>query len=69
MAQAGQALPLNDFADEFGWDQIFAPWALSLGIVDGQLYSVPHELETLFSITTRHSLKNTAGNRRPQLTR
>lgn len=47
MAAAGQVLPLNDYATELGWDQVFAPWALSLGEVDGQLYSVPHELETL----------------------
>ena len=47
MAKAGQVLPLDDFAAELGWDQIFAPWALSLGIVDDKLYSVPHELESL----------------------
>ena len=47
MAKAGQVLPLDDYAKELGWDQNFAPWALSLGMVDGELYSVPHELETL----------------------
>ena len=47
MAQAGQLLPLSDYAEELGWDETFAPWALSLGMVEDELYSVPHELETL----------------------
>jgi len=47
MAQAGQLLPLSDYAEKLGWSEIFAPWALSLGLVEGELYSVPHELETL----------------------
>src|SRR5690606_24686559 len=47
MAKAGQLLPLSDYAEKLGWDELFAPWALSLGLVDGELYSIPHELETL----------------------
>jgi raffinose/stachyose/melibiose transport system substrate-binding protein len=47
LAKAGQLLPLDDLADEFGWKDIFVPWALNLGKVDGALYSLPHELETL----------------------
>ena len=47
MAKAGYVLPLSDYAATQGWSDIFAPWALSLGLVDGELYSVPHELETL----------------------
>jgi raffinose/stachyose/melibiose transport system substrate-binding protein len=47
MAQAGQLLPLSDYAEQLGWGEIFAPWALSLGEVEGELYSIPHELETL----------------------
>jgi raffinose/stachyose/melibiose transport system substrate-binding protein len=47
MAQAGQLLPLSDYAEALGWGDIFAPWALSLGTVEGELYSVPHELESL----------------------
>lgn len=47
MAQAGQLLPLSDYAEQLGWGDTFAPWALSLGMVDGELYSVPVELETL----------------------
>lgn len=47
MAKAGQLLPLSAYAEQLGWEDVFAPWALSLGMVEGELYSVPHELETL----------------------
>lgn len=47
LAKAGQLLPLDDFVESEGWADIFVPWALSLGEVDGTLYSLPHELETL----------------------
>jgi raffinose/stachyose/melibiose transport system substrate-binding protein len=47
LAQAGQLLSLNEFSDQFEWPDIFVPWALSLGEVEGQLYSLPAELETL----------------------
>ncbi len=47
LVQAGQLLPLDDLADEFGWEELFVPWALSLGEVEGKLYSLPDELETL----------------------
>jgi raffinose/stachyose/melibiose transport system substrate-binding protein len=47
LAQAGQLLALDEFADEFNWSDIFVPWALNLGQVEGKLYSLPAELETL----------------------
>lgn len=47
MAKAGQLLPLDSYATSLGWDKQFLPWALSLGKVDGKLYSIPHEIETL----------------------
>jgi raffinose/stachyose/melibiose transport system substrate-binding protein len=47
MAKAGQLVPLDQYAADMGWDQQFLPWALSLGKVDGKLYSIPHEIETL----------------------
>lgn len=46
-ALAGQVLPLDDFVDDYGWEELFVPWALNLGRVDGQLYSLPQELETI----------------------
>ena len=47
MAAAGLILPLDDYAAAQGWSDTFVPWALSLGSVDGTLYSLPSELETL----------------------
>lgn len=47
MAAANLILPLEDYAVEHGWNDAFVPWALSLGTVDGTLYSLPNELETL----------------------
>ncbi len=47
LARAGRLLPLDDFAKEFGWADVFFPWALTLGKVDGKLYSFPNEYETL----------------------
>jgi raffinose/stachyose/melibiose transport system substrate-binding protein len=47
MAAANLILPLDDYAAEQGWNDTFVPWALSLGEVDGTLYSLPNELETL----------------------
>jgi raffinose/stachyose/melibiose transport system substrate-binding protein len=47
LAKAGQLLPLDDFVESEGWGESFVPWALSLGKVDGKLYSLPDEQETL----------------------
>ena len=47
LVQAGQLLALDEFVPEFGWDELFVPWALSLGEVEGELYSIADELETL----------------------
>jgi raffinose/stachyose/melibiose transport system substrate-binding protein len=47
LAQAGQLLALDDVAVQMGWSESFVPWALDLGKVDGKLYSIPNEIETL----------------------
>ena len=47
LARAGQLLPLDDFAEQYGWDERFVPWALDLGRVDGGLYSLPTQQETM----------------------
>jgi raffinose/stachyose/melibiose transport system substrate-binding protein len=47
LAKAGQLLPLDDYVAQFNWQQSIAPWALSLGKVDGKLYSLPDQVETL----------------------
>lgn len=47
LSRAGQLLALDDFAAQFGWDERFVPWALDLGKVDGSLYSLPTQQETV----------------------
>ena len=47
LAEAGLIAPMDAFADEMGWSDFFFDWALDLGLVDGQLYSLADELETL----------------------
>ncbi len=47
LVQAGQLLPLDEYVQQFNWAERFVPWALNLGKVEGKLYSIPNELETL----------------------
>jgi len=47
LALADQLLPLDEFVAEFGWSELFFPWALDLGKVEGKLYSLPDSCETL----------------------
>lgn len=47
LANAGLLLSLDHYADEYGWEDRFAPWALDLGRVEGSLYSLSEELETV----------------------
>ena len=37
LANAGLLLSLDHYADEYGWNDRFAPWALDLGRVEGSL--------------------------------
>jgi raffinose/stachyose/melibiose transport system substrate-binding protein len=47
MAQAGQLLPLDDYAEKFGWRERLLPVFLELGEYDGTLYALPKTYETL----------------------
>ncbi len=47
LAQAGLLEPLGEYATSLNWGDNFVDWALSLGEVDGTLYSLPTELETI----------------------
>jgi raffinose/stachyose/melibiose transport system substrate-binding protein len=47
LALAGRLVPLDGFAEQFGWNDRFAEGSLDLGMADGQLYSIPTEIETL----------------------
>ncbi|MFE4670512.1 ABC transporter substrate-binding protein [Streptomyces sp. NPDC056716] len=43
----GNLLPLDAYVDQLGWQDAFLPWALDAARVDGKLYSLPANLETL----------------------
>jgi raffinose/stachyose/melibiose transport system substrate-binding protein len=47
LALAGQLLPLDDYAAEFNWGDLFHEWGYNVGLVEGKLYSLAQELETL----------------------
>lgn len=47
MANAKQLAPLDDFIKQYGWDKRFVPWTLDLGKVNGHIYSLPDEAETM----------------------
>jgi raffinose/stachyose/melibiose transport system substrate-binding protein len=47
LAKAGLLLPMDDYTKGLGWDKDIVSWALSLGSVEGKLYSIPVELETM----------------------
>ena len=47
LARAGRLVPLDPYAEQFGWGERFAEGSLDLGTADGQLFSIPNEIETL----------------------
>ncbi len=47
LAKAGQLVALDDFAAQYGWNESLAPWALKLGVVEGKLYSLPSQVESV----------------------
>lgn len=47
MAQAGQLLPLDDYAAKLGWNDRLLPLFLDLGRYNGKLYALPKTYETL----------------------
>ncbi|MGI9252437.1 MAG: extracellular solute-binding protein [Thermomicrobiales bacterium] len=47
LALAGLLVDLGAYAREYGWADRFASNSLNLGMVDGTLYSIPSEIETL----------------------
>lgn len=46
-AKAGVLAPMGQYVEQYGWKDDFAPWALTLGTREGELYSLPSELETM----------------------
>lgn len=47
MAQAGQLLPLDDYAAKLGWNERILPVFIELGKYNGKLYALPKTYETL----------------------
>jgi len=47
LALAGQLLPLDKYVAQYGWDKILTPWSLALGTVNGHVYCIPNNMETL----------------------
>ncbi|OCJ07305.1 ABC transporter substrate-binding protein [Rhizobium sp. AC27/96] len=47
MAQAGQLLPLDDYAKKYGWNERLLPLFLDLGRYNGKLYALAKTYETL----------------------
>jgi raffinose/stachyose/melibiose transport system substrate-binding protein len=47
MAKAGQLLPLDQYAADLGWNDRLIPMFLSIGKVDGVLYSIPKNYEAM----------------------
>ena len=47
MAQAGQLLPLDDYAQKLGWNDRLLPLFMELGKYNGKLYSLAKTYETL----------------------
>ncbi len=47
MAQAGQLLPLDDYATKLGWTDRILPVFIELGKYNGKLYALPKTYETL----------------------
>lgn len=43
----GQIAPLDGYARQHGWKDLFLPWALETGKVKGKLYSLPTSYETM----------------------
>jgi len=47
LAKAGRLVALDPYAEQLGWGERFAEGSLDLGTADGQLFSIPNEIETL----------------------
>jgi raffinose/stachyose/melibiose transport system substrate-binding protein len=45
--KAGLVLPMNDFADDYGWKDEILPWAYESGTLEGQLYGLPLTFESM----------------------
>ena len=49
-ADAGYLLPLEPYAERYGWEAALAPWALAASRVDGKLVCLPGGYETMIML-------------------
>jgi raffinose/stachyose/melibiose transport system substrate-binding protein len=47
LAQAKQIVPLDSYAQTYGWDKLLLPWAFGASTWQGKLWSVPNVYETM----------------------
>ena len=45
VAQEGWLVELDDYAEQYGWDEKFQAWALDTGRVNGKLYALPNSVD------------------------
>jgi len=56
-AAAGYLLPLEPYAQKYGWDKNLAPWALAASLVDGRLLALPASYETMIMLYNPATLR------------
>ena len=44
-ADAGKAVDLTPYAEQYGWDSVISEWAYNTSVYDGKLYSMPAGFE------------------------
>lgn len=47
LAVAKQILPLDDYAEHYGWKKLILPWAFEASTYEGKLWSLPNTYETM----------------------
>ena len=47
LAAAKQILPLDDYAQQYGWKELILPWAFEASTYEGKLWSLPNAYETM----------------------
>ncbi|HUC21738.1 MAG TPA: substrate-binding domain-containing protein [Streptosporangiaceae bacterium] len=47
LAEAKQILPLDGYAEKYGWRDILLPWAFNASTYKGKLWSIPNAYETM----------------------
>ncbi len=54
--KAGFVLPLNEYAEQYGWQERVLPWAYESGTLDGELYGLPVTFESMVMLYNKSVL-------------